>query len=653
MKRPLEKVNDSLSRHRCTAQACMSRTKFRSTALCIILLVLAYYIWSAASNGVPLVSRITDDYYKTIRSDEIEPGNRQHYGYYNLMTDAFLAGKLSLLISPARDLLELPDPYNPETNAPYRLHDVSLYKGRYYLYFGPVPALLLFLPFRLLPFGQITEPFATALFGFGAFLFSALILVRLARRFTPPVSERLLLFAILALGISNAMPFLLRRPVIYEVAIAAGAFFIMLGFFLLVRNWDQDQPSRQSMALLSLSWGLSAGCRVVYVFAGLALGVIWLLLLSKGSDRRVRTWLLDGIALAFPFGLCLCGLGLYNFVRFDSWTEFGVKYQLAGAFSPPGTMFRFENLIPGLHFNVLRFPMVNFNFPFFHLQTGSSLSLPNNYNSNEPVAGFLLTTPIVLFFCVGFAKRIRSGITPLIGLLTGFGFGTLFFEAFLLPGASMRYHVDFLPAILVAALLLWLRFDSFAPSDWRKSALRCFSVILLSAGMILHMAFGLTGYYDLFKRSNPRAYFALEDFFAPVSRMLVSFSERTSPAILDPLTPAGYGSSRNHAPSQLFFLRFFSPADAKYRLMADFRLNSGLAQQSGVRVRFLFGRSRPMDFLLSEDTHLEWIVPVRRGVHRVEVFAVPVEEKPTIPNAQLVSISNLQLVDEVTGKTVQ
>ena len=70
--------------------------------------------------------------------------------YYPLLTDAFLAGQTSLLVQPSAELLALPDPHDPVANARFRLHDASLYHGKYYLYFGPTPAIVLFLPYKVL-----------------------------------------------------------------------------------------------------------------------------------------------------------------------------------------------------------------------------------------------------------------------------------------------------------------------------------------------------------------------------------------------------------------------------------------------------------------------------------------------------------------------
>ena len=67
---------------------------------------------------------------------------RDTANYYGELADALLAGQLHLKIAPVPELAALPDPYAPEQNEPYRLHDAVYYGGRYYLYWGPVPALL-------------------------------------------------------------------------------------------------------------------------------------------------------------------------------------------------------------------------------------------------------------------------------------------------------------------------------------------------------------------------------------------------------------------------------------------------------------------------------------------------------------------------------
>jgi len=78
--------------------------------------------------------------------------------YYNRLSDGLARGQTALDLAPPAWLTNLPDPYDPTANAPFqgqkyspgRVHDLSYYQGRLYLYFSVVPAATLFLPFHWL-----------------------------------------------------------------------------------------------------------------------------------------------------------------------------------------------------------------------------------------------------------------------------------------------------------------------------------------------------------------------------------------------------------------------------------------------------------------------------------------------------------------------
>src|SRR5438552_18956852 len=71
---------------------------------------------------------------------------------YNLLVQGFRAGQLSLKKEVPPGFANLANPFDPAANLPYRgqpyrLNDLSYYKGRLYLYFGVTPALILFWPY--------------------------------------------------------------------------------------------------------------------------------------------------------------------------------------------------------------------------------------------------------------------------------------------------------------------------------------------------------------------------------------------------------------------------------------------------------------------------------------------------------------------------
>ena len=85
-----------------------------------------------------------------------ELGNRAAAdAYYNQLVDGFRSGQLSLKHDAPAGLAALADPYDPAANGDFRgtvytdtnrVHDLTYYQGKLYLYFGVTPALLLFWP---------------------------------------------------------------------------------------------------------------------------------------------------------------------------------------------------------------------------------------------------------------------------------------------------------------------------------------------------------------------------------------------------------------------------------------------------------------------------------------------------------------------------
>src|SRR6185503_15521505 len=108
------------------------------------------------------------------------------------------------------------------------------------------------------------------------------------------------LAAVAALGLSSTTPFLLRRASVYEVSLASAWCLTSTAIYFLVRG---------RFAVAGLCLGLAVGARPPFVLAA----VLPLLLVRRRHLAR----------FAAPLAACLALLGLYNYLRFDSWTEFG------------------------------------------------------------------------------------------------------------------------------------------------------------------------------------------------------------------------------------------------------------------------------------------------------------------------------------------
>ena len=142
--------------------------------------------------------------------------------YYDLLAESFRAGRLDLPITPSPRLLAAEDPFDPSL-APLWVWDASLHEGRYYLYWGPLPALLE-AAFKG-AFGirrSLGDQYLLYSFAALELVLGALIVERLARRVFPGVSTYFVVLALLVLAFGNPLPHFLASPAIYQTAIAAG-----------------------------------------------------------------------------------------------------------------------------------------------------------------------------------------------------------------------------------------------------------------------------------------------------------------------------------------------------------------------------------------------------------------------------------------------
>ncbi len=151
--------------------------------------------------------------------------------YYSRLTSAFLHGQLSLEQTPDPALLALPNPYDHKArrNVPV-LGDASLYKGKYYLYFGAFPSLVLAIPASILPLRPGDQVFVY-LFIAGLFLLQCLFFQAIVQQFFPAMPEWILPLGILLLGLTGPYTRMLTHPFIHEAAIAGGQLLFTAGFY--------------------------------------------------------------------------------------------------------------------------------------------------------------------------------------------------------------------------------------------------------------------------------------------------------------------------------------------------------------------------------------------------------------------------------------
>lgn len=357
-------------------------------------------------------------------------------GAYNLMIDQLRLGRLHLPTTPHPRLLALPNPHSPSARPGVPIHvDYALFKGKYFLYPGILPTILLGMPYHAVTGRYLSE--ASYFFVFGLlFLFAAYgltlaLIRRLAQREASPV-ERLLVAA--TLGTATLLGPMAHRILIVEAASVGGTALLLAGLLGVERGsrTDRSPPLRWGGFLI----GLAVGTRALAVFGSL---------IAAGFLRGRRQWLQFALGLAIPLEL----VAVYNFFRFGAPWEFGYRYVL--------------NHVDFLNYFDLQSLLYAIGAMLFQpaVEIPRSLQLaPGSFGAgwlairhrwlNEATVGLFFCVPFLLLFLPRMLRLFRErGSRFLDGFVVA---SILILLAVATSGTSLRYTFEFAVPLVVAGL---------------------------------------------------------------------------------------------------------------------------------------------------------------------------------------------------------
>lgn len=410
----------------------------------------------------------------------------EHHNQYDELAQAILDGKTYIDNDDMpQSLLEMENPYDNtaryykqiESGDTYRW-DVALYDGHYYVYFGIVPLLLMYLPFRVI----FKAPFPSAIgiiifaviFAFGVFKLLAL----LCRKYFKNVSVGAYLLTALAFVNCCGAMFLVKRPDFYSVPIITAMAFVTWGIYLWLKGRDLEQKKNLCFLGGSLCCALAVGCRPQSVLMCAVALPIFLGYFFKEKKIKEKSGILNLITLAVPFIVVAAGIMYYNYIRFDSPFDFGSSYNLT---TNDVTRRGFEMDRTGLGIFTYLFQPPSFDATFPYIR---AVNVETNYvgkTIKEACFGGLITVTPALWslFLLPKVKNILKekklfGFTALLILI---GLATVIANT-QAGGLLQRYFSDFgYIFFLAAAIIIFALSEKFISPESNKN----FQIILLLA----------------------------------------------------------------------------------------------------------------------------------------------------------------------------
>jgi hypothetical protein len=322
----------------------------------------------------------------------------------SLLASQFIKGHVSL--EPTKDL---------------PVGDISIYNGKFYMYFGPLASIIL-MPFVAF-FGK---NFPQIIIGIGTLAVSFFAVYSIAKSFKFSKADSLWLSLFFAFS-----TVLFSTSVINITSYLVEALGVPLVLLSLAEYFKKRRP-----LLIGLFLGLAVLTRVTLI---LALMFFVVEFIKKGLSKR------DFLLLLLPFVFCLFVFGFYNFLRFHSFFETGYSYHMAHPFPLsrnfeygeislihlPANLYSFLIMPPEpiLYYAkgfVLRFPYLVANPWGMAIWFTSPLFLmlfrfkKNKYFLSTVIAIICLAIPVFTYFSVGFAQfgyRYALDFLPFLFLL--------------------------------------------------------------------------------------------------------------------------------------------------------------------------------------------------------------------------------------------
>lgn len=421
-----------------------------------------------------------------------------HKDQYEHLAESFVEGHIDLQYGYwDPKLFQLENPYDYDERigeGVFCQWDHAFYDNHYYMYFGVVPVLVLFLPFRMIFGVRFLTFLGTAVFT-SLFIIGVFELFRLMKRhiFTEmPEKTRLLMAAAVSLA---ATWYAMDCPTIYCVAITSALCMEIWSMYFYVKAvWGSKQEAAAMKAAFfgALFGALAFGCRPTIALANLLAIPMFIVFLRK-NRMSLRFWrrMLFVVSSYLVIGI---GLMYYNYIRFGSPFEFGQAYQLTitdqTAYGNMADNISWAVIFSSLKENYFDWKGLCWNFPYFQF-SGAFINFPMFILS---VAGLFVP-----------AVRKQLHRRNLLGLTIGMACMPVVItvlDAIWVPWLTERYRMDFYWIMGIGVFVVCGAWLAGMTEAGRKKFCRCINALCVYTMLICVLLYAIP-YEDNITAKSP------------------------------------------------------------------------------------------------------------------------------------------------------
>lgn len=419
---------------------------------------------------------------------------------------AFENKQVSLLQKPSDRLLEMEDPYDNilrNSENIYSAWDHVFYDGKYYSYYGIAPVILLFLPYHMITDSFFPTDIAVLIFSAIGLIFLAMTYNAIIKRWFRHIPSGCYIAGLIIVMTVCGIWFSVGRPLFYEISISSGFAFVALGaYFLITSNVISDgKTSLPKVVFASLFLAIAVLCRPTLAVYSICACVYYAIGFRKSAEitdsegviqtiRKRRIIYL--VCALMPFVILGSVQMWYNYVRFDSPLDFGIKYSLTindFVDAEYHTLF----VLIGLFAYLFQFPTIKADYPY--VETWFTYFKANGYYFKDAgqTSGIVwLALPVFGYILSGKAlkrlpdRKSRLKATAIVG-----------FPCVIMPlliifsiwesGYAVRYVADFSWQIIIGALAVLFFLYQTSHNETLKKLFRYFMAFSVIASIIVNV----------------------------------------------------------------------------------------------------------------------------------------------------------------------
>lgn len=393
-----------------------------------------------------------------------------------------------------------------EKNKEY-LWDCAFYKGKYYSYFGVVPAVLFYIPYKLITGNDLATPFLIYVISIISAILLILLLNQVVKKFFKNCSLGLYIILSILLVYSTGLLYGLKMADQYIVPIISGLMLTYLGLNILLSTLN-GKHEKVKIFIGALALALVAGCRpqlIMGSFLIIPIGYIFI----KNRYRTKRELIIDGVILLLPYIIVAGLLMYYNYIRFDSVFDFGANYNLTTN-DMTSRGFKFDRIPLGIMMYLFNPVNIKNVFPFIVENELSTTYL--GITIYEPIYGGIFFSSIITsinLFIFKLKKQINNKLLFNTCILLISSSIIIIIADTEMAGILARYINDFLWLMIFSSILIILAINNNIKIN--KKLFLEIVFVLISITLIYQGFYFFVSIIDKFKSQNLR--FWLEFYY--------------------------------------------------------------------------------------------------------------------------------------------